>query len=51
MSQRDFAKLVGKPQSTISRIESGDYDVQSRTLTEIASKVNRKVLIQIVAAN
>lgn len=34
MSQREFAKMVGKPQSTIARIESGKMNVSINVLNE-----------------
>lgn len=46
MSQREFANLVGKPQSTISRIESGKMNVSMKVLTEIADATNRKIPVK-----
>ncbi|WP_125764656.1 helix-turn-helix transcriptional regulator [Companilactobacillus hulinensis] len=43
MSQRNFAKLVGKPQSTIARIENGSMNVSVGLLGQIASMFNKKL--------
>lgn len=36
MSQREFASLIGKPQSTIARIENGSMNASTKVLSEIA---------------
>ncbi|MFC2694934.1 MAG: helix-turn-helix domain-containing protein [Lactobacillus sp.] len=46
MSQREFAKLVGKPQSTIARIESGKMNVSINVLNEIADATNQKLTVK-----
>ncbi|MCH5461411.1 helix-turn-helix transcriptional regulator [Lactobacillus sp. LC28-10] len=46
MSQRDFASLVGKPQSTIARIENGSMNASTRLLSEIAQATNQRLTIQ-----
>lgn len=46
MSQRDFAALIGKPQSTIARIESGTTNANTATLAEIARATHQKITIQ-----
>jgi len=46
LSQRDFAKLVGKPQSTIARIETGQLNVSVKVLSEIAVAVGKQLSIQ-----
>jgi len=46
MSQRDFAKLVGKPQSTIARIENGSMNVSVGLLGQIASMSNKELDIK-----
>lgn len=46
MSQRKFAELVGKPQSTIARIESGKMNVSINVLNEIADATNQKLTIR-----
>lgn len=46
MSQREFAELVGKPQSTIARIESGKMNVSINVLNEIADATNQKLTIK-----
>lgn len=45
MSQREFAKLVGKPQSTIARIESGKMNVSINVLDDIAEATNHDLSI------
>ena len=45
MTQREFASLVGKPQSTIARIESGKMNVSINVLTEIAVATNQKLTV------
>lgn len=45
MSQREFAKTVGKPQSTIARIESGKMNVSINVLNEIADATNQKLTV------
>ncbi|EEJ70955.1 helix-turn-helix domain-containing protein [Lactobacillus ultunensis] len=42
MTQKEFAKYVGKPQSTISRIESGSMNVTVGLLNEIATATKIK---------
>lgn len=46
MSQRNFAKLVGKPQSTIARIENGSMNASTKILSEIAQATNQRLTIQ-----
>ncbi|MCI1552985.1 MAG: helix-turn-helix transcriptional regulator [Levilactobacillus sp.] len=46
LTQREFGKLVGKPQSTIARIEEGQMNVSVKVLSEIAAAVNKKVILQ-----
>ncbi|WP_125765357.1 helix-turn-helix transcriptional regulator [Levilactobacillus mulengensis] len=48
MSQREFARLVGKPQSTIARIEEGKMNVSVLLLKEIAIAVNKELSIQFI---
>jgi len=43
MSQRSFAKLVGKPQSTIARIENGSMNVSIGLLGQIAQLSNKEL--------
>lgn len=45
MSQRDFAALVGKPQSTIARIENGSMNASTKMLAEIAQATNQRLTI------
>lgn len=46
MTQRKFAKLVGKPQSTIARIENGKMNVSINVLNEIADATNQKLTVK-----
>ena len=46
MSQREFAKLVGKPQSTIARIESGQMNVSINVLNEIAAATHQRLTVK-----
>ena len=40
MSQQEFAKYIGVPQSLISRWEHGDYNFSIRKISEIMAKLN-----------
>lgn len=51
MSQRDFASLVGKPQSTIARIENGSMNASTKLLSEIAQATNQRLTIQFSPAH
>lgn len=46
MSQRSFAKLVGKPQSAIAQIENGTMNTSTKMLSEIAQATNQRLTIQ-----
>ncbi|MBO1305363.1 helix-turn-helix transcriptional regulator [Enterococcus sp. 669A] len=46
VSQRELAERVGKPQSTIARIENGSMNVSFKVLYEIATKVGKEVRIE-----
>jgi len=46
MSQRAFASLIGKPQSTIARIENGSMNASTQVLSEIAPATNQRLTIQ-----
>lgn len=48
MTQKEFAKYVGKPQSTISRIESGSMNVSMGLLNQIANAAHRQVKLVLV---
>lgn len=50
LSQREFARKVGKPQSTISKIERAEMNVSVGLLSEIVSPFDQKILISIVPA-
>ncbi len=51
MTQREFAKQVGKPQSTIARIESGKMNVSINVLNEIAEATNQKLTVKFEPLN
>lgn len=51
MTQRQFGKLVGKPQSTIARIESGKMNVSINVLDEIADATNQKLIVKFEPSN
>ncbi|EOH86338.1 helix-turn-helix domain-containing protein [Enterococcus pallens] len=46
MTQRELAEKVGKPQSTIARIENGTMNVSFNILYEIATSVGKEVKIE-----
>ena len=46
LSQREFANLIGKPQSTIARIENGSMNTSTKILSEIAQATNQRLTIQ-----
>lgn len=48
MTQEEFAKYVGKPQSTISRIESGAMNVTVGLLNEIATAAHRQIKLVLI---
>lgn len=45
LTQREFANLVGMPQSTIVRIENSSLNASTKLLSEIAQAANKKVEI------
>ncbi|MGX7025316.1 helix-turn-helix domain-containing protein [Vagococcus hydrophili] len=45
MTQREMASLVGKPQSTIARIESGNMNPSIKILNEIAERSGKKLTL------
>ena len=46
LSQREFASLIGKPQSTIARIENGSMNASTKILSEIGQATNQRLTIQ-----
>lgn len=48
LSQTEFAKRVGKPQSTIARIETGAVLPTIKLLCEIATMVGKRLEIEFV---
>ncbi len=48
MTQKEFAKFVGKPQSTIGRIEAGSMNVSIGLINEIANAAHREVKLVLV---
>jgi len=45
LSQREFAKVIGKKQPQISRMEKGEYNISVDTLQEYAEKTGKKLEI------
>lgn len=48
LTQDEFAKRVGKPQSTITRIETGAMIPTVHLLSEIATSLNKRLEISFV---
>ncbi len=48
MTQVEFAKYVGKPQSTIGRIEAGNMNFSIGLLNEIANRAHRQVKLVLI---
>jgi len=48
LSQHKFAKLVGKPQSTIARIEAGSMNVSVKVLRDIATAAGKELSVKFV---
>lgn len=46
VSQRELAEKVGKPQSTIARIENGSMNPSLNVLYEIATKVGKELHVE-----
>ena len=46
MSQREFSSLIGKPQSTIARIENGTMNASTKILSEIAQATDQRLTIK-----
>ena len=46
LSQRELAEKVGKPQSTIARIENGSMNPSFTILSEIANKVGKELHVE-----
>lgn len=46
LTQREFAKLIGKPQSTVARIENGNVNTSTKMLSEIAQATKQRLIIQ-----
>ena len=42
LTQKDLAEIIGKPQSTISRIETGQMNPSIELVAEIASGLGKK---------
>ena len=50
LSQAAFGRLLGKPQSVVSRLENSDYGkVTLQTLLEIAQKLNVALIVRFVS--
>ncbi|KGH58608.1 XRE family transcriptional regulator [Oenococcus oeni IOEB_8417] len=48
LSQRELAERLGKPQSTIARIENGNVNPSFKTIEEIANKLGKHLQIRFV---
>ncbi len=48
LTQRQLAKKTGTAQSTIARIEQGNFDLRLSTLKKIANGVGKKIEIKII---
>ncbi|MFT9266264.1 helix-turn-helix domain-containing protein [Oenococcus sp.] len=48
LSQRELAERLGKPQSTIARIESGNVNPSFGTIEEIANNLGKRLQIRFV---
>lgn len=46
VTQRELAEKVGKPQSTIARIENGSMNPSLNILYEIATKVGKELHVE-----
>lgn len=46
LTQRELAEKVGKPQSTIARIENGTVNASFKVLYEIANKVGKELHVE-----
>lgn len=46
LNQTEFAKRVGKSRSTIARIEKGSFDPSIETLREMASALDKQLVIR-----
>lgn len=49
LSQRDFAKRLNKPQSTVARVENGSMSPTVGLLEEIAKCSNKELKIEFVS--
>jgi transcriptional regulator with XRE-family HTH domain len=48
LSQEEFADKLGMPQSSVSRLENPAKGMQLQTLFEVASKLDRAVVVRLV---
>jgi predicted transcriptional regulator len=48
LTQRQLAEKVGKPQSTIARIENGNMNVSYGILNEIATRLGKQLEIRFI---
>ncbi|KRO27216.1 hypothetical protein DY78_GL000187 [Lactiplantibacillus fabifermentans DSM 21115] len=46
LTQRAFAQLIHKPQSTVARLETGAMNASTKLLSEIALATNQQVTIE-----
>lgn len=48
LTQRELAEKVGKPQSTIARIEKGTMTISFKVMSEIAHSLGKEIKIQFI---
>ncbi|KAF0491606.1 helix-turn-helix domain-containing protein [Pediococcus acidilactici] len=46
LTQREFAQVIGKPQSTVARIENGNMNASIKMLSDIAKATKQRLTIQ-----
>ncbi len=46
LTQREFAQVIGKPQSTVARIENGNMNASTKMLSDIAKATKQRLTIQ-----
>lgn len=48
LTQQELASKLGKHQSSVARMESGEHDIKLSTLTEVAEALNAHVELRLV---
>lgn len=46
LTQREFAELIHKPQSTVARIENGNMNASTKMLADIAKATHQRLTIR-----